>query len=232
MRIHIFYILGAVVLATATFFVGRRTGQHSELTEIASDPKMVEAAKAVNTLSDWGKALQGNSKEFEAAEAKRKAEADAEAAAEAKRQMDATDTVQNQDVRIHVDKIYRGKVLAQTSGFREEKKEPLGYDCLLIRYKVENLSHDSLLDASAYEVLDNFGNKLESTHDYDYSDLLKRLELEDLNTEKLAPGESKYRYDAFKQPLPNAKWYIIKMVVRKANGESSKEPLYVKALNK
>ncbi|HWE96436.1 MAG TPA: hypothetical protein VG269_20915, partial [Tepidisphaeraceae bacterium] len=55
--IHVLYILGAIILAIAAFFAGRSTIQHSQLREIASDPKMAESAKAVNALSAFGQNL-------------------------------------------------------------------------------------------------------------------------------------------------------------------------------
>src|SRR5258706_5425098 len=225
MKTHAFYIVAILVLTFAGFLVGRQTGQRTELKEIASDPKLAEAAHAVNALHEWGKNIQSNQKEF-------KERKEAETAAESKRIVDATDGITTTEVRIQLDKLYRGKLLARAR-FGESEKEPLPFDCLLVRYKLENVSPNTLLDALAYEAADNFGNELESLHEYGYSDACRLLALDPkaTNYEKIGPGESKFGFAVFKQPLPNAKWFVVKMSIRKANGDSSQQPLYLKMDN-
>jgi hypothetical protein len=230
-KVHLGYAALAVGLGVGGFVLGRfsaKQNQTAAIREIASDPKMAEAAHAVAALDDFRKSFQVNG----ANEADQKAKEKAEKDAEDKKRNDATDTLETPEVRVKVVTVYRGKLNRENNSFggRGEDK-PLDHDCLLVGYRIDNLSKTTVLDASLSNCQDNFGNKLDAEHDYDYRDVLTHLGLTDLNTDKISPGESKVGYYVLKKPLANATCYIYHVYVSKVNGENS-DIGYIKALTK
>jgi hypothetical protein len=160
------------------------------------------------------------------AKAKEEIEANAKQEAERKRLEAIKDTLQTQEVRVRVIKVYRGPL--NRDSLREEH-EPLGYDCLVIAYSVENLSSQSLLDAMLMNVVDNYGNKLEDEK-LAYRDAASHVGIDAYDGEKVIPGGKKIRLDVFKQPLENARWFIAECYMTKSDG-SAKIVGVVKAAN-
>jgi len=214
-KIHVVYIILAIAMAFGGFFFGRHTVQRIDsetLKEVTSDPKMAEAAQAVNALKSWGDSMKDNVAKA-AAEEKNKRDLD-----ERERNA-ATDSLQTPDVLIKAVKTYRGKLKARSVSLRNDP-EFLDHDCLAVAYVVENVSKTAMVTESVRDAFDNFGNKLEQETEADYSDVIRLVGAGKVEDGQIAPGELRLGYVVLKRPLPNASWLVIDMSISKANGEN------------